>query len=62
MLFFSVGVKIMINSRLPLSFYTGKCVKSRVVVHNDINISRDKAIKSLLARTPIKKNVKCAVC
>lgn len=31
-------------------------------VHNDINISRDKAIKSLLARTPIKKNVKCAVC
>lgn len=52
----------MINSRLPSSFYTGKCVKSRVVVHNDINISRDKAIKSLLARTSIKKNVKCAVC
>lgn len=28
-------------------------------VHNDINISLDKAIKSLLARTPIKK---CKMC
>lgn len=52
----------MINSRLFLSFYIGKCVKSWVVVYNDINILCDKVIKLLLVRIFIKKNVKCVVC